>query len=182
MTVPGVARESGGWSRRRRSCQSSVFSCQLKAQSDRHRDCDHRSPSLKRCTCLVCKTAGQALFAVFFAPPSPRLTEPTTPDCTANRIRAKRARPQHPKHVRRDGAPAVDSCAGEEKTRRGGDGLLDRLVSGLGVAGLLTEHPLRPQLCVLWRTERSCHLLKARLPPMKPTGACQAGPRGGKAA
>ncbi|GEM_PF-4618436 len=29
-------------------------------------------------TCLACKTAGQALFAVFFAPPSPRLTEPTT--------------------------------------------------------------------------------------------------------
>ena len=51
------------------------------------------------CTCSACKTAGQALFAVLFALPSPRLTEPTTPDCTVNRIWAKRARPQHAKHV-----------------------------------------------------------------------------------
>jgi len=50
-------------------------------------------------TCLACKTAGQALFAVFFAPPSSRLTGPTAPDCTANRVWAKRARPQHAKHV-----------------------------------------------------------------------------------
>jgi len=86
--------QKGFWGQRAREPRSGFW-----GQRSMIRPCKKGTLGPESRTCLACKTAGQALFAVLLAPPSPRLTEPTSPNCTANRIWANRARPQHAKHV-----------------------------------------------------------------------------------